>query len=102
MHQISRREFLKLSASGFMGLGVSRFLPGIRIFDDALQARVTTRAVSVYRAPTDQSQIVAQWFRDDLVNIYEEVKAIAPAYNPIWYRVWGGYIHRGRLQKVKV
>ncbi|HEX9331009.1 MAG TPA: L,D-transpeptidase [Anaerolineales bacterium] len=102
MHQISRREFLKLSASGFMGLGVSRFLPGIRIFDDALQARVTTRAVSVYRAPTDQSQIVAQWFRDDLVNIYEEVKATAPAYNPIWYRVWGGYIHRGRLQKVKV
>jgi len=36
------------------------------------------------------------------VNIYEEVNGGAPVYNPIWYRVWGGYIHRGRLQKVKV
>jgi hypothetical protein len=36
------------------------------------------------------------------VNIYEEVDAGTPAYNPVWYRVWGGYIHRARLQKAKI
>jgi hypothetical protein len=45
---------------------------------------------------------VTQRFRDELVNVYEEVDARTLAYNPIWYRTWGGYIHRARLQKVKV
>jgi hypothetical protein len=45
---------------------------------------------------------VAQRFRDELINVYEEVNAGTPAYNPIWYRTWGGYMHRARLQKVKV
>lgn len=102
MHPISRREFLKISLSGMGSLAASPFLTGSGIFDDATQVRVATKAVSVYRSPTDQSQIVSQWFRDDLLNIYGEVKTNAPTYNPIWYRVWGGYVHRGRLQKVKV
>jgi hypothetical protein len=42
-----------------------------------------------------------QRFRDELVNVYEEVDTGTPAYNPIWYRTWGGYVHRGRLQRVK-
>jgi len=63
---------------------------------------VATKSVSVYSEPNDQSRIVGQWFRDELVNVYKEVDGGAPAYNPIWYRVWGGHIHRGRLQKVKV
>src|SRR3989304_8484778 len=102
MTHLSRRDFLKLSASTFAGLAFSPFLPGLGAFDDAGQGSGATSSVSVYSAPNDQSQIVGQWFRDELVNIYEEVNAGAPAYNPIWYRVWGGYVHRGRLQKVKV
>ncbi len=102
MRQISRREFLKLSISGIGSLAAAPFLPRSGTFDDATQVRVATKAVSVYRSPTDQSAIVSQWFRDDLLNVYEEVETAAPTYNPIWYRVWGGYVHRGRLQKVKV
>lgn len=101
MPRISRRDFLKLSASTLTGLAFSRFLPGFDSFEDSPQARVTVQSVSVYREPSDQSLIVAQRFRDELVNIYEEVNVGIPAYNPIWYRVWGGYIHRARLQKVK-
>jgi hypothetical protein len=41
------------------------------------------------------------WYRDDLVHVYEEVVAKEPVYNPVWYRVWGGYMHRSRLQRVK-
>jgi len=102
MARISRREFLKLSASTFAGLAFSPFLPDLGPFDDAEQVRVATQSVSVYREPNDQSLIVGQRFRDELVHIYQEVDAGTPLYNPIWYRVWGGYIHRGRLQKVKV
>src|SRR3972149_845293 len=102
MAHLSRRDFLKLSASAFAGLAFSPFLPGLGSFDDARQVRVTSKSVSVYSAPNDQSQIVGQWFRDELVNVYKEVNSGTPAYNPIWYRVWGGYIHRGRTQKVKV
>jgi len=102
MIHLSRRDFLKLSASTLTGLAFSPFLPGLGIFDDAELVRVATRSVSVFSAPNDQSLIVGQWFRDELVNIYEEVNSGTPVYNPIWYRVWGGYMHRARLQKVKV
>jgi hypothetical protein len=101
MTHMTRRDFLKFSASTITGLAFSPFLPGLGFFDDAEQVRVATSSVSVYSKPNDQSLTVRQHFRDELIHIYKEVNAGAPAYNPIWYRVWGGYVHRGRLQKVK-
>ncbi len=102
MAHLSRRDFLKLSASTIASMVSSPFLSSFGTFDDSLQVRVATKSVSVYSEPNDQSLIVGQHLRDELVNIYEEVNSGTPAYNPIWYRVWGGYMHRGRLQKVKV
>jgi hypothetical protein len=37
-----------------------------------------------------------------LVHVYETVQAKTPGYNPVWYRVFGGYMHRARLQKVRI
>jgi hypothetical protein len=102
MTRLSRRDFLKLGASTWASLAFSPFLPSPEAFDDAEKIRVTTKSVSVYSEPNDQSVIVGQRFRDELVNIYGEVNAGTPAYNPIWYRVWGGYLHRARTQRVKV
>jgi lipoprotein-anchoring transpeptidase ErfK/SrfK len=102
MAYLSRRDFLKLSTSAIAGLGLSPFLPSFGTFDDSQQVRVATKSVSVHSASNDQSRIVMQRFRDELVNVYEEVDTGSPVHNPIWYRVWGGYVHRGRLQKVKV
>jgi lipoprotein-anchoring transpeptidase ErfK/SrfK len=102
MSKISRRDFLKLGSAAITGFGVSPFLPGFETFDDSNQVRVATKAVSMHSGASDQNRITGQRFRDELVNVYEEVDAGAPEYNPIWYRVWGGYIHRARLQKVKV
>lgn len=102
MPQFSRRDFLKISASAFTGMAFSPFLPRLGDFNDVEQVRITTSSVSVYSAPNDQSLIVGQRFRDELVNVYGEVNSGTPAYNPIWYRVWGGYIHRGRTQRIKV
>ncbi len=40
---------------------------------------------------------------DELVNVYYDVVSeYGPGYNPLWYRVWRGYIHSGHLQKVNV
>ena len=101
MHPISRRDFLKISGSGLLSLGLSPLLGNSGVFDDSAQVRVATKSVSVYGEPTDKSAIVYQLLRDELVNMYEEVDASEPTYNPIWYRIWGGYVHRAHLQKVK-
>jgi lipoprotein-anchoring transpeptidase ErfK/SrfK len=38
-----------------------------------------------------------------LVHIYEDfISPDGPAHNPLWYRVWGGYIHSTYIQEVKV
>ncbi|HCK67281.1 MAG TPA: hypothetical protein DHW49_13550, partial [Anaerolineae bacterium] len=99
--KFSRRDFLKLSGLTLGGLAFSPFLPGLTDFDDSFVVRIATAEMPVRKAATDESQIQSTWYRDELVHVYEEVTAPLPLHNPVWYRVWGGYIHRGRLQKVK-
>jgi len=100
---ISRRSFLAYSAAG---LGALAFRPFSPKWDDDLTgdlARVCVYSVSVYREPDDKSPIVCQRYRDELLNIYYEVTAEnGPEWNPVWYRVWRGYVHSGRLQRVRI
>ena len=102
MHRFSRRDFIKSTAAAVGSLALAPFDAFFKMFDDSTLVRVTTDTVSVYSKPDDQSRIVEQLFRDELIHVYEEIDSGTPAYNPIWYRVWGGYVHRSRLQKVKV
>lgn len=97
----SRRDFLKLGGFALSGLAFSPFLPGLTDFDDSFVVRIATDQMPVRAQPNDESRISQTWYRDNLVHVYEEVAAEEPKYNPIWYRVWGGYLHRGRLQRVK-
>jgi len=99
--KMSRRDFLKLSSLALGGMAFSPFAAGALNFDDSVIARVATKSVSVYSQPNDESQIRGTWYRDELIHIYDEVIADEPEYNPVWYRVWGGYVHRARLQRVK-
>ena len=101
MSKLSRRDFLKLSSLALGGLAFSPFKPDSVNFDDSTIVRVATKSVSVYSGPSDENRITGTWFRDELVHVYDEVVAEEPKYNPIWYRVWGGYMHRSRLQRVK-
>ncbi len=101
MNKLSRRDFLKL---GGLSLGSLAFTPANTSslgFEDTQMVRVATTSVSVYSKPDDQSRIVSTRYRDELVNIYGEVVAENPKTNPVWYRVWGGFMHRARLFKVK-
>jgi len=102
MTKLSRRDFLKL---GGLSLGSLAFTPSLSNslgFDDSNLVRVATESISVHSQPNDESRIVSTWYRDELIHVYGEVSAETPTYNPFWYRVWGGYIHRARLQKVKM
>ena len=99
--QFSRRDFLKLGGLTLGGLAFSPFLPGLTSFDDSFVVRIATAEMPVRKEPTDKSRIELTWYRDELVHVYEEVIAEEPPHNPVWYRVWGGYLHRGRLQRVK-
>ena len=108
---MDRRDFLKYVSAGFGALAFAPFYqdsePGIpedRVITGGTGkvVRVATKNVSVYKEPWDESQILYQRFRNDLLNVYFEVNSEhGPGYNPKWYRVWGGYVHSAYLQVVE-
>ena len=105
-HKISRRDFLKISAGTLGGLALRPYLPSFEEFSDGTLIRITSNGlknlgIPVYSEPNDKSTIVKMVFRDNLLNVYQEVNSGTPGYNPIWYRVWGGYVNRARTQKVQ-
>jgi lipoprotein-anchoring transpeptidase ErfK/SrfK len=99
---LQRRAFLKL---GLLSLSSLAFRPlqgvAAKLVPPSL-GRVSAKSLSVYRKADDTSLILFQHFRDELVNVYNEVVSESgPAYNPRWYRVWRGFMHSGKLVKVK-
>lgn len=101
MKTISRRDFLKLGGLTLASLAFTSFLPETTEFEDIDLIRVAYDSVSVYKEPSDKSQIVRTWMRDDLVHVYGTVQVETPGYTPLWYRVFGGYMHAVHLQKVQ-
>lgn len=100
--EISRRDFLKLAGLGMASLAFRPFRQINEVLDSENLARVAIRSVSIYAEPNDKSKILYQRYRDDLLNIYyEEVSEDGPGWNPVWYRVWRGYVHSGYLQRVR-
>jgi hypothetical protein len=106
MHkQLTRREFLQLGVLALAGLAFNPFPPYSDDYQEpSLQLGRVTRDISVFRSPTwPDGDTVAYLHRDDLVNIYYEVTpTTGPTYNPVWYRVWGGYIHSAYVQRVHI
>jgi hypothetical protein len=99
--QLSRRQFLKLNALGLTGIALQKYLPSQEMSGGNF-ARVCIDSVSIYEEPNDESRILYQRFRDELINVYyEKVSESGPDYNPIWYRVWGGYVHSAHLIRVQ-
>jgi len=95
---------LKVGGLTLGSLAFSPFIPGLVDFDDSNVIRIATTEMPVYRQPTDKEDPpVGRWLRDELVHFYEIVPAKdgEPKHNPVWYRVWGGFMHRGRVQRVR-
>ncbi len=67
-----------------------------------LLGRITIDEIDVRAKPTSDSEIIGKRYRDQLVTIYRSFDAPeGPAYNPLWYRVWGGYLHSAYIQLVR-
>ncbi len=99
---INRREFIKLglvASAGILAKGKPRLnSPGVATG----LVRVGSHEVSVYSMPSDESTILYQHYRDDVIHTYYPVTSeYPPDFNRRWYRVWGGYIHSAHLQPVR-
>ncbi len=98
---ITRRDLLKLSAFSLASLAFRPLAGLAQEFSTGKVGRVAIYSVSVYSQPDDKSQIVCQRYRDELINLYYDVISDkGPGYNPLWYRVWRGYIHSAHIQVV--
>jgi hypothetical protein len=108
-NSISRRDFLKFGLISLGSLGGLASNPFPLTLDDQKYptgevGRITvSNKVTVYNEPNWDSTVVGYINRkDQLIQIYYEIiSPEGPDYNPLWYRVWGGYIHSAYVQKVK-
>lgn len=99
----SRRDFLKISGLALTSLAFKPAFDFGELQDSEQIIRVAVDSVSVHSQPDESSIIKFQRYRDELVNVYYEVISDkVPKYNPLWYRVWGGYIHCAHVQRVNV
>jgi Uncharacterized protein conserved in bacteria len=99
---ISRRDFLKLGALGLLGMAFKPVYNFGELMDGDNLGRITLDTVSVYSEPDEESTIKFQHYRDEVFHIYNEVMSDKkPFTNPLWYKVWGGYINAAYTQKVQ-
>lgn len=101
--QINRRDFLKLGMLAFGNLAFRSYFKPDEQPNPDLWGRVTIEENDVYSEPRSEVPLnVGKRYRDQLVALYYAMDAPEdPAYNPVWYRVWGGYVHSAYLQLVK-
>jgi hypothetical protein len=102
---ISRREFLKIWGTS-LGLVIPRhfrkYLPPDEDLEPLGIGRVTIRAIGLFEEPDISSPRLRWLERDKLVNIIKEVESpFGPKYNPLWYRLVGGYAHSAYIQRVE-
>ena len=94
LNQLTRRDFLKLSASGALGF----FLSELRLGDvlaspPSSQGRVTWSGVSLYDAPTFTAKEIRRFGVDQVVEILAQVEGddgYGNPYNNLWYQVDNG------------
>ena len=102
---LSRRDFLKLSGYGLMGM-LSPRLP-IKFLQqddfDNLQGRVIDRTIWEYDEPDFKAKRLNLYWHDLILPITNTtIGEDESAYNRVWYQVRdGGYIYSGSVQPVR-
>jgi L,D-transpeptidase catalytic domain len=102
---ISRRDFLKLSGYGFMGMflpNLSSYLPQQDDFAN-LQGRIIDRTVWTFDEPNSKSKRAKLYWHDLVIPITNTtIGDDESAYNRIWYQLEeGGYAYSGGIQPVR-
>lgn len=104
LKNLTRREFLKLSGLALTSLAFTPDFPQDQTPESTTTlGRVAYESISVFDSPILDANTVGFRFRDELLNIYRTIQpSTGPAYNPTWYRIWGGYIHSAHIQPVNI
>jgi lipoprotein-anchoring transpeptidase ErfK/SrfK len=102
---ISRRDFLKLSGYGFMGMflpDLASHLPGQDDFAN-LQGRIIDRTVWTFDEPNSKAKRTKLYWHDLVVPITNTtIGDDESAYNRVWYQLdQGGYAYSGSIQPVR-
>ncbi len=99
----SRRDFLKASAAGLLGLFLTE-LHIERTFASPIprQGRILISGLGLYDAPSSNAKMLKSFGRDEVIDIVGEATGNDPkAYNPTWYRTSkAGYVYSGWVQPV--
>ncbi len=101
---LSRRDFLSLTGSGLMALGIPLHWTSKAVETDrGLMGRVVDPTLDIYTRPSWASEKVKTLWRDDLFGIEAAwVGDPVPEHNRIWYEVSGlGYAHSATIQPVR-
>ncbi len=120
MDRVSRRDFLKLSGIGLLGLSVPA-LPlnsllsteaheiwaasaaGSHQADEIQQGRVTSRLIWIYDQPSSTAKQMRMYWRDSIVSITGVVISKDEGdYNRVWYEIdENGFAYSGTIQPVR-
>ena len=104
-NQLSRRDFLKLSATGILGLALSELrLERAFAAPPASHGRITLSGIPLYETPALNAKILHLFGLDQVVAITGEVEGdegYGNSYNKTWYQVDNGYTYSGWLQPVE-
>ena len=106
---ISRREFLKLAAvsplalgAGWLGSPGRPWPPELFRNLNGFKGRVAARFINLYPLPDFKSKSLGRIYRDTILTLWEEIESPkGPKYNPRWYRIEGGYVHSGYIQRLE-
>ncbi|TET80732.1 MAG: murein L,D-transpeptidase [Anaerolineales bacterium] len=98
---LSRRDFIKLAGLSACSMVFKSPPP-----EDARRplglGRVTVAWISMYAEPSFRARRLTTLKRDTIITLLaREIPDEGPSYNPLWYRVPGGYAHSGHLQRVR-
>jgi len=102
---LCRRDFLKLSSYGLMGMLCSKLPMKFLQQDDFdnLQGRVIDRTIWEYDEPNFKAKRLRLYWHDLILPITNTtISEDESAYNRVWYQVEeGGYIYSGSVQPVR-
>jgi lipoprotein-anchoring transpeptidase ErfK/SrfK len=100
---ITRREFLKLSAAGFLSLALAELrLDEVLALESpvSFQGRTTISGVPLYETPSFKSKQIKLIGKDQVLDIQAQLTSEG-TYNRIWYRLAEGYVHSAEVQPVQ-
>ncbi len=105
LKQLSRRDFLKLSASGALGfvlaeMGFERALAA----PPTSQGRIIVSGVQLFDAPSFRAKEIARFGIDVVVELKSETQGdegYGNPYNKTWYQIENGYSYSGWIQPVE-